>query len=92
MALSASLPALLACHRAIPETDFWAEIARVKTPTLVQHGSRDATSPPPLTARPTARLLSGVRLEMIDSAPHGLPFSNPHMVAERIAEVAGGAL
>ncbi len=91
MALGASLPALLACHRAITETDFRPEMARILTPTLVLHGSRDATSPPPLTAGPTARLLSGGRLEMIEGAPHGLPFSHLRLVAERIAAVARGA-
>jgi pimeloyl-ACP methyl ester carboxylesterase len=91
MALGASLPALIACHREITGADFRPEMARLRTPTLLLHGSRDATSPPALTAAPSARLMPHARLEIIEGAPHGLPFSHARLVSDRIAAFARGA-
>lgn len=68
----ASLLALIACNRIGVETDFRAELARVTVPTLVIHGTHDASAPIDLTGRPTAALVPGARLAVYEGAPHGL--------------------
>jgi pimeloyl-ACP methyl ester carboxylesterase len=68
----ASLMALIACNRIGVETDFRADLARVAVPTLVVHGTADASAPIDLTGRPTAALVPGARLEVYEGAPHGL--------------------
>ncbi|MDJ0387831.1 alpha/beta hydrolase [Roseomonas sp. E05] len=72
MALRSSLRALLECHRTLAAADFRAEARAIDVPVLLLHGERDMTSPPDLTARPTAALLPKARLEIYEGAPHGL--------------------
>ncbi|HWL82856.1 MAG TPA: alpha/beta hydrolase [Roseomonas sp.] len=72
MALRSSLHALLECHRTLAAADFRAEARAISLPVLLLHGERDMTSPPDLTARPTAALLPDARLEIYEGAPHGL--------------------
>ncbi len=90
MALGASLDALIGCHRAITGTDFRAEMAAIDTPALLLHGAEDQTSPPALTALPSARLLKASTLVLVEAAPHGLPFSHADLVTDRIASFARG--
>ena len=72
MALRTSAMALLACNRTLTQADLRAELPTLTVPTLVIHGEHDMTCPLDLTGRPTAALVPGARLEVYDSAPHGL--------------------
>jgi pimeloyl-ACP methyl ester carboxylesterase len=67
-----SMKAVIDCNRTMTTTDFRAELPRIRLPTLVIHGDRDASAPLELTGRKTARLIPGARLEVYEGAPHGL--------------------
>jgi len=67
-----SLKALLDCNQAIIETDFRAELPKVKVPTLIIHGDHDVSAPLDLTGRRTAKLIPGAKLVVYEGAPHGL--------------------
>jgi pimeloyl-ACP methyl ester carboxylesterase len=89
-ALTASLPALLAFHQALAETDFRAELAALDLPLLVIQGDADATCPLDLTGRPTAALVKGARLLVVPGGTHGLIASHPALLAAAIAAFARG--
>jgi non-heme chloroperoxidase len=72
MCLQSSLQALHDCNQAITRADFRDELRRIDIPALLLHGDRDVTSPPGLTAEPTAALLPNARLKLYECAPHGL--------------------
>lgn len=88
MALGASLQALAACHRALVQTDFRAELADVDVPVLVIAGDQDASAPLALTARATARLLPDARLKVYESAPHGMFITHQAEVNRDLLEFA----
>ena len=62
----------LACQRSNVEADFRAELRSLDLPTLILHGDADTSAPLELTGRPTAALLPGSRLVVIEGAGHGL--------------------
>jgi non-heme chloroperoxidase len=66
------LQVALLCNRALVETDFRAELRTIKTPMLIVHGDQDKSAPIPLTGQPTAALVPGAQLEVVEGAPHGL--------------------
>ncbi|XYH99283.1 alpha/beta fold hydrolase [Sorangium sp. So ce1128] len=70
--LQCSMKALIDCNRASVEADFRDELRRIKVPTLVIHGDRDASAPLALTGEKTAALVPGSRLIVYEGAPHGL--------------------
>ncbi|XXY45785.1 alpha/beta hydrolase [Sorangium sp. So ce269] len=67
-----SMKAAIDCNRAMAEADFRDELRRIKVPTLVIHGDRDASAPLALTGEKTAALVPGSRLIVYEGAPHGL--------------------
>jgi non-heme chloroperoxidase len=60
---------------AFVHTDFRSELTEVTVPTLVIHGTADASTSIDLTARKTASLIPDCRLVTIDGAGHGLYLS-----------------
>jgi len=54
------------------DTDFRAELPRVRVPTLVVHGTADVSNPLPITGAKTARLVAGAQFKIYENAPHGL--------------------
>jgi non-heme chloroperoxidase len=66
------LTVALACQRSMVEADFRAELRRLDLPTLIIHGDVDTSAPLEITARPTAALVPGSRLVLIEGAGHGL--------------------
>jgi non-heme chloroperoxidase len=54
------------------ETDFRAELPKVKVRTLVVHGDADRTCPLESTGRRVAQLIPGAELRVYEGAPHGL--------------------
>ncbi len=90
MALGASLPGLLAFHRALAGTDFRDELRRLALPVLVIQGDADATCPIELTGRRTAALVPGARLLVYEGGPHGLIASHPARLAADLLDFVRG--
>jgi non-heme chloroperoxidase len=67
-----SLRALLQCSRAAFGTDFRAELPRLDVPTLLIHGTADASCPLAITSARAAALIRGAELRIYENAPHGL--------------------
>jgi pimeloyl-ACP methyl ester carboxylesterase len=66
----------LACNKALVETDFRPDLARIAVPTLVVHGTHDASAPIALTGQRTAALIPRAQYKVYDGAPHGLMFTH----------------
>jgi len=71
-AIMASPMATLACIDAWGMTDFTADMAAFTVPTLIIHGTGDATVPHAISAVRTAALIPHARRIDYDDAPHGL--------------------
>ena len=63
------------CVTAFSATDFRADLAKVKVPTLVIHGSKDQTVPFEMSGERTAKMIPQAELKVYDDAPHGLFFT-----------------
>ena len=72
VAMQAGLKPTLACAESFGHTDFRPDLAAFRVPTLVVHGTSDATVPIDATARKAAAGISGSQLIEYDGAPHGL--------------------
>jgi non-heme chloroperoxidase len=72
MMLDTSMIAVIECNRIVAETDFRAELPRIKVPTLIIHGTADMSAPLELTGRRTQALIPGSKLIVYEGAPHGL--------------------
>jgi pimeloyl-ACP methyl ester carboxylesterase len=66
------LPILTQTSDAFLRADFRAELAELTIPTLLIHGTADASMPIDLTARKTAALVPNCCVVTIDGAGHGL--------------------
>lgn len=73
MAMQASLKATLDCVDAFGTTDFTADMAAIRVPTLAIHGTKDTTVPIAPTAHRLVTMIPGAELIEYDGAPHGLP-------------------
>jgi pimeloyl-ACP methyl ester carboxylesterase len=89
--LQASPKALVECNRSLVETDFRPELPRIALPTLVVHGTHDASAPLEMNGRPTAEAIPGARLEVYEGAPHGLFITHMDRLNADLAAFAGGA-
>jgi pimeloyl-ACP methyl ester carboxylesterase len=67
-----SLQAAIELNRELTEADFRAEMGDIALPTLILHGTNDASAPLDLTGRRCAQLIEGSELKIYDAAPHGL--------------------
>jgi len=72
MALMASPRATTACAKAWSETDFRADLATIKVPTLFIHGSSDETVPLANSAEQAVKHVPNAKLVVYDGEPHGL--------------------
>jgi pimeloyl-ACP methyl ester carboxylesterase len=72
LSLQASLKATLACAKSFATTDFRADLAAFKVPTLIIHGADDKTVPIDVSARAAAAGIRQSTLLTYDGAPHGL--------------------
>ncbi|MBV8683620.1 MAG: alpha/beta hydrolase [Caulobacteraceae bacterium] len=89
MMLEISLPVALACNRAVTETDFRAELAKIDTPCLVIHGDADVSAPLALTGAPTAALIPNRDLKVYEGAPHGLMFTHTERLNADLLQFIG---
>jgi non-heme chloroperoxidase len=81
VAMQASLKATLACAAAFATTDFRKELGAFTMPTLIVHGTADATVPIGPSARAAHRGISNATLVEIDGGPHGLLATHKEDVA-----------
>jgi pimeloyl-ACP methyl ester carboxylesterase len=88
LALQASLRATLACVRAFSETDFRPDLPQFRVPTLVIHGSSDATVPFEVSGEKAAQQIPGAVLKVYEGAPHGLHFTEQDRLVEDLAAFA----
>ena len=72
LAMQAGLRPTLGAAEAFGSTDFRPDLASFNVPTLIIHGTSDATVPIDPTARAAAKAIPGARLIEYDGAPHGL--------------------
>jgi pimeloyl-ACP methyl ester carboxylesterase len=72
LCMQAGLKPTLACAEAFATTDFRHDVAQIAVPTLVIHGTADATVPIDATGRQAAQAIPGARLIEYAGAPHGL--------------------
>ena len=66
------VPIMAQTSDAFLRADFRSELTRLTVPTLVLHGTADASAPIALTGRKTAALIPDCRSTWIDGAGHGL--------------------
>ena len=59
------------CITAFGTTDFREDMAAFDVPTLIVHGDADRIVPIDISARKSAELIAGSRLEVLAGAPHG---------------------
>jgi non-heme chloroperoxidase len=67
-----SIWALTQTNHTDVETDFRAELPKVRVPTLVVHGDADRTCQLETTGRRVAQLIPGAALKVYAGAPHGI--------------------
>jgi non-heme chloroperoxidase len=72
VAMQASLKATLSCANAFATTDFRRDLKAVTVPTLIIHGTEDATVPIDVSSRQAAPGIAGSVLKEYDGGPHGL--------------------
>lgn len=70
--MQAGLNATLGCVELFATTDFRPDMAAVKVPTLIIHGSADKTAHIDAAGRAAAKGIKRAQLIEYDGAPHGL--------------------
>lgn len=76
LAAFASPKGTLDCIHAFSHTDFRADLAKLRLPTLVIHGDADGIVPFEVSGARTHKAIAGSRLSLIKGAPHGLNVSH----------------
>ncbi|WP_102959535.1 alpha/beta fold hydrolase [Mangrovicella endophytica] len=89
LALQASPKATLDCVHAFARTDFRADMKAFDVPTLVIHGTSDATVPFESAGQRAAAMIPNATLKVYEGAPHGLFFTEKARLTDDIAAFAG---
>ncbi len=90
MAMAGSPKATSDCVRAFSATDFRGDMTAFTMPTLIIHGTGDATVPIDISARVAARMIAGSRLVEYEGASHATFFdSKDKLNADLLAFVGG---
>ena len=76
IAAFASPKGTLDCIHAFSYTDFRADLAAIKTPSLVIHGDCDAIVPFEVSGARTVKAIAGSQLCLVKNAPHGFNLSH----------------
>jgi non-heme chloroperoxidase len=90
LAMQASLPATLACAKAFATTDLRGDLASFTVPTLIIHGTADATVPIEASARAAAKGIAGSTLLEYEGGPHGLLASHQPRLIDDVLEYLKG--
>jgi non-heme chloroperoxidase len=84
-----SMKVMLDLHRAMTETDFRSDLARITVPTLLVHGDADVSARLDLTARRTQPLIKGSTLTIYEGAAHGLVATHAGRLHDDLVSFAG---
>ncbi|MEO5819499.1 MAG: alpha/beta hydrolase [Vicinamibacteraceae bacterium] len=84
VAMQASLKATLDCAKSFSTTDFRPDLKAVTVPTLIIHGTADATVPIDASSREAAKGIAGSVLKEYDGGPHGLLASHKDQVRDDV--------
>lgn len=90
VAMQASGHATLAAAQAWGFTDFTPDLAAFRVPTLIIHGTSDATVPIQATAHRAAQGISANQLVEYSGAPHGLFATEPDRLSKDLLTFLGG--
>lgn len=85
-AMMASLKATLDCAKSFSSTDFRADLAAFRVPTLVIHGTSDKTVPIEASGRKAAKGIANAQFFEYDGAPHGLFASHKDLLTKDLLE------
>jgi len=86
VAMMGSLRATIECAKAFAMTDFRPDMAAFTMPTLIIHGTADATVPIDSSGRVAARMIPHAKLIEYDDEPHGLAATAPdRLTADMLA-------
>ena len=86
----AGLRPTLAAAQAFATTDFRPDLASFTVPTLIIHGTKDATVPIDATAREAAKAIPGAELIEYDGSAHGLFASDKQRLIDDLLTFLGG--
>ncbi|WP_309679968.1 alpha/beta hydrolase [Polaromonas sp.] len=89
VSMQASLKAALECAKSFATTDFRADLAAFKVPTLIIHGSDDKTVPIDAAGRAAARGIAGSILLEYEGAPHGLQVTHKARLTRDMLDFIG---
>ncbi len=89
VAMQAGLNATLACAEAFASTDFRADLASFRIPTLIIHGTADKIVPIDASGRQAAAAIPRSTLVEYDGAPHGLLASHKIAVRDDVLRFLG---
>ena len=81
-AMMAGLRPTLACAQAFATTDFRPDLPAIDVPTLVIHGTADATVPIDVSGRAAAAGIAQAQFIEYDGAPHGLTASHKDRLSQ----------
>jgi len=70
--LTTPAPVAVACFRGLVDADVRPDLGRIDRPTLILHGTKDASAPIEITGNRLAAGIKGAQLKVYDGAPHGL--------------------
>ncbi len=76
--------------RLFSTADFRSQLSSIRVPTLLIHGDSDTSAPLDLTAKRTAPLIAGSRLNVYENAAHGLPFTHAERLISDLLAFANG--
>jgi pimeloyl-ACP methyl ester carboxylesterase len=82
LAMQAGLRPTLACAQAFATTDFRPDLPAITVPTLIIHGTADATVPIDCSARAAAAGIAQAQFIEYDGAPHGLTASHKDRLSQ----------
>ena len=82
VAMMAGLRPTLACAQAFATTDFRPDLPAIQVPTLVIHGTADATVPIDCSGRAAAAGIAQAQFIEYDGAPHGLVASHKDRLSQ----------
>ena len=88
-AMMAGLRPTLAAAQAFATTDFRGDLGAFTLPTLIIHGTDDATVPIDATGRAAAAAIPHARLIEYDGAPHGVFATHRERLTEDLLEFLG---
>jgi non-heme chloroperoxidase len=90
VAMQAGLNATLACAESFFKTDFRADLASFKVPTLIIHGTEDKNVPIDGSARLAAKGIKSATLIVYDGSPHGLLATDKQRVTDDLVSFLKG--